>query len=147
MAKGPGTYLYVGLKARLLKPLVENVWHGTIDVLIGRVNSMRLPHCTLMYAKVEGKTPLINAEMSRGYATVVTEVRYIPHADVTCLILEKTRDLVKRHEYFKNMGLDLGYEFDPHVTVCHGDQVKNFDCLVGIEVDLGEEYMQVIVKE
>lgn len=142
MAKGPGTYLYVGLKARI-------IMSGGLQQrrLMDHVNSMRHPHCTLMYAPVTGKTPVFHSETSRGYSTVVTEVRYIEHADVTCLILEKTRDLVKRHKYFSDMGLDLGYEFDPHVTVCQGDKTLDYWPLIGMEVDSSNEYIQVIVKE
>lgn len=144
MAKGPGTYLYIGLRAKLLMCSKYSVGH-----LIHKVNSMRLPHCTLMYSKVEGpgRTPLIRSETSRGYSTMIVDVQYIPHADCTCLILAKTKDLVKRHEYFKSMGLDLGYEFDPHVTVCQGNGVDFYIPLLGVEVDLSDEYMQVIVKE
>lgn len=142
MAKGPGTYLYVGLRAKLLQ-----CSKFTAAEAISLVNNMRLPHCTLMYAQITHKSKLIRSETSRCYSTVVTEVRYIPHADCTCLILEKTRDLVKRHQYFANMGLDLGYDFDPHVTVCQGNQVDVFKPLIGVDVDLGDEYIQVIVKE
>jgi len=142
MAKGPGTYLYVGLRAKLLQ-----CSKFTAAEAISLVNNMRLPHCTLMYSPITYKSKLIRSETSRCYSTVIVEVRYIPHADCTCLILEKTRDLVKRHKYFADMGLELGYEFDPHITVCQGNQVDVFKPLIGVDVDLGDEYIQVIVKE
>lgn len=142
MAKGPGTYLYVGLRAQLV-----NFDKYDAKDLIDQVNRMRAPHCTLMYAKIEGKSKVFHSRSEVAYATGIVDVVYIPHADCTCLILEKTASLVNRHNYFKNMGLDLGYEFAPHVTVCQGNQVKLFQALIGVEVNLNDEYIQVIVKE
>ena len=95
MAKGPGTYLYVGLRAKLLVCSKFRTAEA-----VSKVNGMRLPHCTLMYSPITSKSELLRSETSRCYSTVVVDVRYIPYADCTCLILEKTRDLVKRHRYY-----------------------------------------------
>lgn len=137
MSKQPGTYLYVGLKAKLVGD------HPLMQLLNGR-DSL---HCTLMYGRVEGcRTPVLTSETMRGYGSTVISVAYIPHANCTCLILENTRELTKRHKYFADAGLDLGYEFEPHITVSEGNTVCEWLPLINEYVDLSDEYFQVIIR-
>lgn len=153
MPKPPGTYLYAGLKAK-----VEHFTHQSssffktsisIDAihLVNALNGRESLHCTLMYGEVKRRLPIIPLEATPIHGSYITEVRYIPHADCTCLILYPFPGLVRRHERYADMGLDLGYEFDPHITVSKGNTVENWTILLGHCVTLDSEYLQVIVKK
>jgi len=139
MAKGPGTYLYAGLVARLAS-------NGNPKAV--ELNKRESLHCTLMYGRIDGrKSPIFHSHTIMGYYTEVISVAYIPHADCTCLILENSKMIQRRHDYFRGLGLDLGYTFEPHITVSQGNTVCEWTDLIGMEVSLSSEYLQVIVKE
>lgn len=140
--KPPGVYIYAGLKARLM-------YEGSdIQETIDRINGRQSLHCTLMYGKVKNRrTPRFKSESLAGFTSKVIDVRYISHADCTCLILQNSRPIQARHDFYRELGLDLGYAFEPHITVGQGDCTGSVSCVIGCDVDLSDEYLQVIIKD
>lgn len=140
--KTKGTYVYAGLKARLMHE------GGDIQETIDRINDRLSLHCTLMYGKIKTKrTPRFQPQGMAGFTTRVIDVRYIPHADCTCLILKNSRPIQARHDFYRDLGLDLGYAFEPHITVGKGDCTGSVSCVIGCDVDLSDEYLQIIIKD
>lgn len=140
--KKAGTYIYSGLKARLMHE------GGDVQETIDKINERLSLHCTLMYARLKKKrTPKFSLNAMAGFTSKVIDVRFIPHANCTCLILQNSRPIQARHDYYRDLGLDLGYAFEPHITVGEGDCTGSVSCVIGCDVDLSDEYMQVIIKE
>lgn len=74
---------------------------------------------------------------------VVVAVEYWAEPNVTVARIDSDQ-VVKRHNELMELGLDYGYEFKPHITICEDDLADSVQGLVGATVIICDEYVGVL---
>jgi hypothetical protein len=119
---------------------------AALKVICGSLGKVHNPHVTIAFCdvahgdKVQTATAFCNVP-GKG---VITAVKYWSGPDITVLLIDS--GIVRmRHQYYTKNGYKYeGHEFNPHITLGKGNQVEDFEHLLGKELLLGEEYVRLL---
>ena len=101
-------------------------------------------HITTSFMAVKGKMPKLSTCVNESVATVV-DIKHLVGGDVTVAVVD-CHLANSRRSHFESIGLSYDYEFIPHITICSGNCVDDYQHLVGEFAYCGDEYIGFIVK-
>jgi len=123
----------------------NNVFYAGVEVAIdhGKCRGL-IQHVTLMYSDITKTVKRIFTKPKYTSSPRIKAVEYWEGSNVTVAVFD-CPELNERFDYYSGLGFCYGYDFNPHVTLAYGEDLREYySDLVGCSISIFREYTSVI---